>query len=253
MVKDTLNSVFDNLKERTTNPFLGTLIVVWLVHNWKLVYSLFYFDSKLTLDERLIYIEAYFLKMPFYINLLLVLVFTILVLCVTYFFLGLSRFISDFYEKGVVPRIVKFNDKSAVVLKSESDKQKEFIRSLEARLEEERLAKSNAQNERDQLDKLLGELKGAKENNYSDDSLYRITANDLRTKSFENHVDEVFENIESNSPINKDNVVIKRFLDEDYISVKQTDRDNRQKALYKLTEEGRNFQDFWLRSGSFDT
>lgn len=155
MVKDTLNSVFENFKERTKNPFLGTLVVVWIVHNWRLVYSLFYFDSKLALDKRLSYIEQYFSEIPFYLNLLHVFLLTILILSVTYLFLGVSRFISDFYNKVVIAEIVGFIDKNAVVLRSKYLEQQEIIENLELKLETERLAKVTAQKERDTSDEKL--------------------------------------------------------------------------------------------------
>ncbi|HEY0056585.1 MAG TPA: hypothetical protein VGB63_14620 [Pedobacter sp.] len=69
MIKDIFDSFKDNLRERTTNPFLGTFVIVWVIKNWKLVYSLFYFDKDFTLEKRLNYISSYFKEDTFGENL----------------------------------------------------------------------------------------------------------------------------------------------------------------------------------------
>jgi len=105
MVKDTINSILNNIKERTTNPFLGTLIVVWLVKNWTLVYSLLYFDSKLKLQDRLEYIKTYFSTHSFLLNMVFVILITLGVLILTYILLGISRYLTEIYERRLVPKI----------------------------------------------------------------------------------------------------------------------------------------------------
>ena len=155
MVKDTLNSIFDNLKERTTNPFLGTLIVVWVFRNWTLVYGLFNFDKGFTLDKKLKYIADHYQSQAFVPNLLIVVAITFLVLVSTYCMLTLGRLISDTYDKFVLPYLARITDKSSIVLKTEYKALEEVVKQLEIRLEEERLAKVAVQNERDRLDEKL--------------------------------------------------------------------------------------------------
>ena len=48
MIKDFLVSFKDNFKEKTRNPFLGTYLIVWLIRNWELIYTLFNFDQNKT-------------------------------------------------------------------------------------------------------------------------------------------------------------------------------------------------------------
>ena len=251
MVKDTLNSMLDNIKERTTNPFLGTLLVVWIIRNWTLVYGLFNFDKGFTLDKKLKYIADHYQSQAFVPNLLIVVAITFLVLVSTYCMLTLGRLITDTYDKFVLPYLSKITDKSSIVLKTEYKTLEEVVKQLEIRLEEERLAKVGAQTERDRVDKALSALTKQKSTNL-DDSIYRTVANELRTASREEYVDQAFEDIEANKSINKESIVIKRFIDEDYVNVKRTDPNDKEKAFYELTEEGINFQDFWLRSGAFN-
>jgi len=129
MVKDTLNSMLENIKERTTNPFLGTLIVVWVIKNWTLVYSLLYFDSAFKLKDRLNYISHYFSDHSFIWNMMYVILITLAVLILTYILLSISRLVTDTQERIIVPMISKWTDKSSVVLKTEYVKLQEVIKS----------------------------------------------------------------------------------------------------------------------------
>lgn len=152
MVKDLFDSFKDNIKERTTNPFLGTFLIVWLIKNWVLVYSLFYFDSKLTLDKRISYIQDYFNAQPFWLNLLIVVSITVLILILTYILLALSRLMANFNETTIIPWIYKVTDKSSIVRKVDYLLLRDKIRELEQRVEAEREAKLQAFRERDQLE-----------------------------------------------------------------------------------------------------
>ena len=155
MLKDTLNSVLDNIKERTTNPFLGTLLVVWTIRNWNLVYAIFTFNGNSNLHSRLSYIQQHFRHQSFFCNMLISILITMAVLVSTYLFLALSRLLTDSYDKIVLPWIAKITDKSSVVLKTEYLALQDVVKQLEGRLEEERLIKVTAQNERDNSDKRL--------------------------------------------------------------------------------------------------
>ena len=53
MVREAWDSFKDNIKERVSNPFLGTFTLVWIVHNWKVVYAFFYFDKDWRLQQKI--------------------------------------------------------------------------------------------------------------------------------------------------------------------------------------------------------
>jgi len=57
---EVINSFWDTVKERTTNPFFGTLIGVWIIRNWILLYTIFNFDSGSNLEIKRKYISDYF-------------------------------------------------------------------------------------------------------------------------------------------------------------------------------------------------
>lgn len=60
IMKETFDSILDSVKDRFTNPFLGTFIFVWIIRNWYLVYAIFAFDKNCTIDDKLEYIKHYF-------------------------------------------------------------------------------------------------------------------------------------------------------------------------------------------------
>ena len=56
---EVVSSFFDNLKQKSTNPFFGTLILVYVIRNWELIYTLFIFDSECTMNDKKHYIYNY--------------------------------------------------------------------------------------------------------------------------------------------------------------------------------------------------
>lgn len=56
---EVINSFFSNIKDKLTNPFFGTLILVLVLHHWELWYAVINFDSDCTLDDKLIFIKNY--------------------------------------------------------------------------------------------------------------------------------------------------------------------------------------------------
>lgn len=59
MLLDTLKDVRENLGEKVRNPFAGTFIVTWVLHNWLLVYTILNFDPKTSLHEKTDFIDNY--------------------------------------------------------------------------------------------------------------------------------------------------------------------------------------------------
>lgn len=119
MIKDFLLSFGDNIKQKTTNPFLGTLIIVWSVDNWEFIYTIFNFEKGILLKDKLIFISKYLEPKPFLTNLGICILSSIGVLISTYFLLNLSRLIINFYEKKVTPLIYKITDKNSIILRTE--------------------------------------------------------------------------------------------------------------------------------------
>jgi hypothetical protein len=157
MVKEVWDSFKDNIKERVTNPFLGTFLLVWIVHNWRVVYAFLNFDKDYKLQNKIDYFNKYWTEHSFFWNLLGVALITVGVLIITYFFLALSRFFSNYFENVIVPFIYKISKGKTVTYETY---QKELNKGMvmELRVEEERKLKNQALSERDTIEKLYIQL-----------------------------------------------------------------------------------------------
>lgn len=254
MVKDTFNSVLDNIKERTTNPFLGTLVVVWLFKNWKLVYSLIYFDSKLTLKARLGYIDFYFKDTNFLWNLFYTILITLGILTLTYALLSISRLLTDTYDRIVVPWLSKITDKSSVVLKTVYNSLQEEYRILEKRLDEERTARATIQKERDTLSEEIVKLKQqelmseVEESGTLEDGLKRLNKFDrIISKLPADKLEITLDRLLSNTPLfNLDinhSEILTMLRREGIIEVMSNNDDG--STEYLLTDIGKLFIEHW--------
>jgi len=66
MISDFLNNLKDYADTRLKNPFLGTLVLVWIFRNFEFLYALFNFEEDVTLRQRIDYIRRYFQHYDFW-------------------------------------------------------------------------------------------------------------------------------------------------------------------------------------------
>lgn len=142
MIKEFLVSFSDNFREKTRNPFLGTYILIWLLRNWELVYSLFNFDNTYKLADKIEFIKMYYTTHSFTEGVLWNLGWTFLVLTITYLVLNMSRVIVNISEKQLKPWIYKKTDSKSIVLKSIHEQVRNERDTLQIRLDQERESKS---------------------------------------------------------------------------------------------------------------
>lgn len=142
MIKDFLISFTDNFKEKTKNPFLGTYLLVWLIRNWNLVYTLFNFDENSTLDDKKDFITNYYTQVDFVANLGINILWAFGLLIATYLLLNISRLIVNLSEKRLTPWIYKITDSKSIVLKAEYERIRAENDDLQLRLDKERESKS---------------------------------------------------------------------------------------------------------------
>lgn len=155
MIKDLLVSFTENIKSKTTNPFFGTLIIVWILHNWRMIYTLFNFEETQNLQSRNDFLSQYLDPQYFIPNLALCIGSSFIVLIITYSLLNLSRLIVNYFEKIVTPFVYKWTDKSSIVLKRDYDLLKQEKFRFEKKFEEERETRLKWQNEYEVLEKKL--------------------------------------------------------------------------------------------------
>ncbi len=158
MIKELLISFKENLESKTSNPFFGTLILIWIIKNWNLFYSIFNFDPKTPLKLKQEFITNHFKKHPFLETLGICVLKAIVFLIIAYLLINLSRLIINFFEKKVTPIMYKWTDKNSIVLRSVLDSSEEERQRLEKRLEEERAAKLKLQSDYDRLETRITDL-----------------------------------------------------------------------------------------------
>lgn len=158
MINDIFFSFKENIRQKTTNPFFGTLIIVWIIHNWKLIFTLFNFENNDTLQGKVLFLSQYLDVKPFLINIGNCVLTTFAVLIFTYLLLNLSRLIVNLFDKKLTPWIYKITDKNSIVLKSTFQILENERDILSQKLENEREKKLGLQNEVSILEDRIKEL-----------------------------------------------------------------------------------------------
>jgi hypothetical protein len=155
MIKDLLISFKDNIKSKSANPLFGAIIIVWLVKNWNLFFSLYYFEPKASLVEKRAFVIEHFTARPFLGTLLWCIGEAFIVLALSYLLLNAARLIINLFEKRLTPHIYKLTDEKSIVLKSKYDALENERKRLEKKIEEERDGRLKLQEDIERLEKRL--------------------------------------------------------------------------------------------------
>lgn len=115
MVLENLKSAFDNIIDRFKSPFAGTFIVVWCLHHWILVFSLFNFDSNCTLPDKIAIISTYITTHSSCELLWLPILYTFAAIVVFYIFHLLALAISTAFTSLARPFIIQKIDNGSYV------------------------------------------------------------------------------------------------------------------------------------------
>jgi hypothetical protein len=240
MLKDVWDSFKDNIKERATNPFLGTFAIVWIIHNWQVVYSFFYFDKDWKLQQKINYFNNYWFHKSFFWSLVLVALITVGILIITYLFLGLSRLLANYFENVVIPFVYSLS-RGKTVTAEVHQQTLEQVERWKIKFEEERKAKNEAQQERDELEKKLFKSKESS----ADTDQVNISRNfeDLIKKMLTEHnkkaLDDALLFISKGSRFAFGDEIIDSLLK--YGLIKLSRRDS-YGNYYNFTEEGNEFR-----------
>jgi hypothetical protein len=197
MIKDFLISFRDNFKEKTRNPFLGTYLIVWVILNWELIYTLFNFDEKYKLENKVAFIKTYYAEQSFIGNLFKIVLWAFGLLILTYLLLALSRLITNFSEKRITPWIYKITDSKSIVLKETYENLRIENLRIETKLEKERENKKRLLIEISELEKTIDKinLSNIEENNDTEETIKNI--------SLDNEVDVLFNKIKTKKLIDE--------------------------------------------------
>ncbi|MCY1635064.1 hypothetical protein [Marinifilum sp. D737] len=152
MIKDFLVSFKDNIKTKTTNPFFGTLIGVWIIHNYKFVYTLFNFEKSTKLKDKLEYMATYLDGWTFVWNLFVCTLIALCVMVISYLLINLARVIVLTSEEIIQPEVTSRIAPKRVVKIEKYDEQVTATKRLQKRYDEELEAKLQLQNKIDDLE-----------------------------------------------------------------------------------------------------
>ncbi len=156
---DKISSFFDNYSTKIKNPFIGTIISVWLIHNWRIPFALFNFDKDCTMQDKINFIADYFGKQNFWLELFNIAGISFLILVVSYFLMTISRAITDFFHKIAEPFVITKIDKNAIYTKDEKTKLEKRISILNSKvvIKDEEIINLEQANARLSLDRTTSE------------------------------------------------------------------------------------------------
>lgn len=118
---EVFNSFFSNIKEKLTNPFFGTLILVIILHHWELWYAAFNFDNSYSLNEKIKFIEEYISNNLTFISFLWDIGQAIIYMFLGYLIVVATRSLVLWVEFGLMPTITGKIVNKNVVRKIEYD------------------------------------------------------------------------------------------------------------------------------------
>lgn len=152
-MKEKIEELYDGLKERLKSNFLVTFIIIWLLHHWQLIYSIFNFDTNRTLIDKRAYIANYLSEEGMLWLWVFPLLWTFISMISFYGFSSLSEILNIAYQNIRKAIYKKWDNKKLKTIEeylekvNENEKLQRMIRDLEQRRElllgtNERLEKS---------------------------------------------------------------------------------------------------------------
>ncbi|WP_439553963.1 hypothetical protein [Flavobacterium macrobrachii] len=118
---EVINSFFSNIKDKLTNPYFGTLILVLIIHHWELWYTLFNFDDDCTLQDKITFVREY-LENNLTFRMFMWDVFqSIILMFLGYLIIVGTRSLAMWVEFGLMPLITGKIVNKNVVRRSEYD------------------------------------------------------------------------------------------------------------------------------------
>lgn len=251
MIKDFLISFSDNFKEKTKNPFLGTYLLVWLIRNWDLVYTLFNFDKDYTLDDKKTFISNYYKNGDFINNLGSNILWAFGILITTYLLLNISRLIVNLSEKRLTPLIYQITDSKSIVLKTEYERIRAESDDLQLRLDKERESKSRLEVRIKSLEEEIIEITKLKTENIINNTQEKKTTRSVKKEVTDsatilmdklNKKELLQEFLDTCTKINKGNSIPNNYKHSDYFIelglIKFLRNAISDSKLYSITPEG---------------
>ena len=166
MIMESIKSSFENLYERFKNPFLNSFLIVLIIYNWQLLFTLLNFDDLEDRAERISIILKLVGK-PSLWDLIgefcIITGYALLLIFLYSLFSNISLGLTTAFNRWVKPFILKLIDQNEIISKEDYDELKGNLDRLTNRYEESRklLTASQESNDRQLNNKNIeiGELK----------------------------------------------------------------------------------------------
>ena len=133
MINDIKNSINKILHERLTSPFYGTLVLSWLIWNWRILYLTFFVSEDKIHTDKISYITSNFSELKFIV--FLPLISTIILITIFPFITNRAYWISLLYNQWKINKRNEIQKKELLTLEQSIDL-REQIKSQEKRFEE---------------------------------------------------------------------------------------------------------------------
>ncbi|WP_026727009.1 hypothetical protein [Flavobacterium denitrificans] len=197
---DYLNSFFQNIKDKLSNPFFGTLIFILIIHHWELWYSLFNFDESYNRNAKVSLIKNLASHELTTKNIFIDIGYAVVISLCGYFIIVGTRTLSMLIEFRIMPFITGKIINKNVVLKSTHDEtvleRDEYAEKYEEQRKNVRLLSKNYDDQTEQIKNKDEELANSRESisqlsrdlNSSEQKL-RNTTNELQRST--NTVEEL--------------------------------------------------------------
>lgn len=118
---EVINSFFNNIKDKLTNPFFGTLILVLIIHHWELFFGVFNFDKTYTLDNKLEFVKDYITNNITLFSIIWDIVHALIYMLLGYLMIVFTRSQVLWVEYWLMPLITGKIISKSVVRKSDYD------------------------------------------------------------------------------------------------------------------------------------
>lgn len=185
------NDFFSNIKDKLTSPFFGSLIFVWVLRNWDLVYSFFNFDEKMSRSQKIKYFNDYISTKNFFYEAAINIFCALVIILIGYILITCTKAMSVFFDNTALSWVTNIVSRGKVVdagLFNDAIKERsEYSEKYEA----ERQKVRDYSKQYDQID---ADYKSQREQNRVD--IQRITSlesqannfmTEINSKSEENH------------------------------------------------------------------
>lgn len=234
---DKITSVLDNYSGKIKNPFIGTIISVWLIHNWRIPYAIFNFDKECSLQDKINFIADYFGKQNFWSEISNVVGYSFLILLFTFILMAISRTITDSFYKILEPYIITKIDKNEIFTRTEKilleTKIFELEKSLTDKRDEITKAETNIQyliTKRDQLQAEHNSVMNSKDTEMikTKDELAYLSAKYESASKVISRFDDFIKSLTKNE---KDEI---RFISKNPDIIEETVSASTKKLLYRL-------------------